>query len=699
MKTSSLHTWLPFLRWFPMSKEGIRADVITGITVALLLVPQSMAYAQLAGLPVVYGLYASVLPVIIAAMWGSCNQLHTAPVAMLSMMSAAAIIPFAQVGTDKFIELAIMLGLMVGVFRLGLGLARLGVLVNFISNPVLVGFTNAAAIIIGFSQLSKIIGVPFPRSDSYLSDLWGVVLQMGEAHWLTLAFAVGAYLLIRATDIFMKRIPGVLLAVVIATALSAFINFENKETISLDAIHATTEVNLIRDYAETKDQLEVLSYNLVKKSEELSGLSSGDTELNLVKAQLQGEVLTLSILEENLKHDYNQRRIELYQTHLVRATQSNGVINYYAQGQVPNGIKVDERRWRFMTVNKNEVVFSSGGAVVGHIPKGLPQFAVPVIDLNIMVMLIPAAFIMALIGFMEATSISKAIAVTTKQRTDVNKELVGQGLANAIGSFFSSYTVSGSFSRSAVAAKAGAKTGLFSIVSALAVVVVLLYLTPLLYHLPQAVLAVIVMMAVFGLIRVQPLIHAWDVDRTGAVIGIIAFVATLVMAPAIANGIMVGIVLTMVAFVIKAMKPRSEIQALDSDGVLTSMTAHDLSPISQDFVPIRFDGALIFANVSYFENAIIEARSLFPNARTILIIGGGINWIDASGEEKIREMVGNLRDVGITLTFSSLKKQVVKAIDQGELMDVIGKENIFRTKAYAIQVLCERHKTEKKLNK
>ena len=177
-----LHRLFPFLRWFPMTMAGMRADLLAGITVALVLVPQSMAYAQLAGLPVVYGLYASFVPVIIASMWGSSSQLHTGPVAMLSLMSAAALIPFATPGSDTFIQLSVMLALMVGVLRLSLGVFKLGAVVNLLSSPVIVGFTNAAALIIGLSQLSKVIGVPFPRTESYLADLWRVLTQIPEVH-------------------------------------------------------------------------------------------------------------------------------------------------------------------------------------------------------------------------------------------------------------------------------------------------------------------------------------------------------------------------------------------------------------------------------------------------------------------------------------------------------------------------------------
>ena len=198
---------LPFLRWFPMSRAGLRADLVAGITVALVLVPQSMAYAQLAGLPVVYGLYASFVPVIIASLWGSSSQLHTGPVAMLSLMSAAALIPFANPGSDVFIELSVMLALMVGILRLTLGVLSLGAVVNLLSSPVIVGFTNAAALIIGLSQLSKVLGVPFPRTESYLADLWRVVGQLPDTHLTTLAFAVGAWLLIAWVRKKQPRLP------------------------------------------------------------------------------------------------------------------------------------------------------------------------------------------------------------------------------------------------------------------------------------------------------------------------------------------------------------------------------------------------------------------------------------------------------------------------------------------------------------
>ena len=250
-----LRNFFPFLRWFPMRGETLRSDVIAGITVAMILIPQAMAYAALAGLPVVYGLYASFLPVIVASMWGVSRFLHTGPVAMLSLMSAAAIAPLATQGTAEFIKLSVTLALMVGVLRLALGVLRLGVLINFASHPVINGFTNAAALIIGLSLLNTFLNVPMSRSDMFLQDLFNVITQLPEAHLATIAFGVGTLV----TLIFLKRIapklPGVLIVVLVATVISHMIGFEKVDEISLSQIHDETARNTLSDFVKTQQEL------------------------------------------------------------------------------------------------------------------------------------------------------------------------------------------------------------------------------------------------------------------------------------------------------------------------------------------------------------------------------------------------------------------------------------------------------------
>jgi MFS superfamily sulfate permease-like transporter len=656
-----MNSLFPFLRWFPMTGDTLRADLMAGITVALVLVPQSMAYAQLAGLPVVYGLYASFIPVIVASLWGSSNQLHTGPVAMLSLMSAAAVMSFATPGTADFIELSIMLALMVGVLRFALGIFRLGAIVNVLSSPVIVGFTNAAALIIGLSQLNKVVGVPFPRSESYLTDVWQVIAQLPQLHWITLCFATGAWLLIVLLRKVSASFPAVLVAVAISIVLSALFGYEEKTTVSLAQVRAAEPVEKIENYANVRDRMAELTARITGYGLEANELERRGGMENVTRAQELRAKIAVSRYElDQLKASKNRLHIELHDIVLQAAPDPNGTLSLYRTAELPPDADGDGSTWRFDGISEDrQVTFSSGGAVVGDIPKGMPTFEIPSIHWSVLLALLPSALVMALIGFMEATSISKAIATTTGERVDTNKELVGQGLANIVGSFFGSYTVSGSFSRSAVATRSGAKTGMFAIVSAFAVMLVLLFFTPYLYHLPQAVLAVIVMMAVFSLIRVAPLVNAWKVDRVGASIGVITFVATLLMAPSIANGILLGIGLTVLHFLIRTMKPRAEVVSRKSDGTLGGAHSHQLEPISRYFVPVRFDGSLTFINVAYFEDMILEAHAKFPEARTILVVGSGINEIDASGEEKIREVIAHLRQVNVDLVFSSLKRQVM----------------------------------------
>ena len=670
----------------------MRADLVAGVTVALVLVPQSMAYAQLAGLPVVYGLYSSFIPVIIASMWGSSSQLHTGPVAMLSLMSAAALIPLATPGSAAFIELSVMLALMVGVLRLALGVLSLGALVNLLSSPVIVGFTNAAALIIGLSQLSKVLGVPFPRTESYLADLWRVVRQIPDSHLLTLVFAFGAWLMIAGLRRYRPRLPGVLIAVAVATVISALVGFEQKVTVETERVADPQILASLQSLDEAQRRMAEITTELAAIAQRADALESdGGLQAVARAAEVRSQIPALEFEQAARKRDVTRLQVDLHHVILHSVMQPDGALSFYTDDDASEVPSADGRRWRLMGVKDGMVTLSAGGDVVGVIPEGLPGVEVPVVQWDLVWALLPAALVMALIGFMEATSISKAIATSTGERVDTNKELIGQGLANIAGSFFSSFTVSGSFSRSAVAARTGAKTGLFAIVSAFGVVLVLLFFTDYLYHLPQAVLAVIVMMAVFSLIRITPLVHAWKVDRVGALTGVTTFVATLVMAPAIANGILLGVVLTVLYFLIRTMRPRAEIVARKPDGTLGGIRANRLTPMSEHFVPVRFDGSLTFINVAYFEDIILEAHSDFPNAKVILVVGSGINDIDASGEEKICEVARRLRKVGVKLVFSGLKHQVRRLLERGGLTEHLGREAFYPDKETALRVLLEKY--------
>jgi SulP family sulfate permease len=314
-------------------------------------------------------------------------------------------------------------------------------------------------------------------------------------------------------------------------------------------------------------------------------------------------------------------------------------------------------------------------------------------DFGVISGLFGTALVMALIGFMEATSISRALAARSREKLDPNQELIGQGLANIVGSFFQSYTVSGSFSRSAVAAKAGASTGFYAVISAFGVVIAMLFFTEYFYHLPKSVLAAIVMSAVFGLIDFKVLLHSWRVNRADGVVGLITFASTLYMAPQLANGVLVGVILTIIVFLMGVMKPRSEIVGRTADGTLAGAVSHNLAPISDHYIVMRFDASLVFINTAFFEQAVLKAISNYPNAKAVLVLGSSINWIDATGEEKLRALAADLEKAGVKLMFSGLKKQVREAFNRAGLDTVLGEESLFPNKVIALKALDERYAT------
>ena len=672
----------PFLRWFPLQPDALRADFIAGITVAMILVPQSMAYAALAGLPVVYGLYASFLPVIVASMWGASRFLHTGPVALLSLMSAAAIEPLASRGSDEFIQLSLLLALMVGVLRLALGLFRMGVLINLASHPVILGFTNAAALIIGLSLLSNFINVPMPRSDTFLLDLWQVVQQLPIAHWETLLYGLATLAVLSWMRKHFPKLPNVLIVVLLGTLVSATTGFEKTAVVAPEQIDSP-EARAVFDRLQANEA----SLKKVKDAQKaLSEKLKAESKLVRQDYSLKAESMRLKGEEESLKHSLYSERVEAFQFALAPVKQPDGQVLY--RTDVKNAWY--EPVWRLSGFDGANLKLSGGGKVVGNIPSGVPGFNLPTFDLGVISGLFATALIMAMIGFMEATSISRALAAKTREKLDPNQELIGQGLANIVGSFFQSYVVSGSFSRSAVAARVGAKTGMFAIVSAIGVLVVMLFFTQYLYHLPQPVLAAIVMSAVFSLIDIKSMAHAWNVRRADGIVGLVTFITTLIMAPQLADGVLVGVALTILMFLAGTMSPRSEVMGRTAEGVLAGAATHDLAPISEKYVVLRFDASLVFINAAYFEQAVLKALSQFPQARALLVLGNSINRIDATGEEKLRALTGDLKGAKVTLMLAGLKKPVREALNRAGLDKVIGEENFFASKDIAIRELDKR---------
>jgi len=552
----------PFLTWLPrLGRDEIRRDLIAGVTVATVLVPQAMAYARLAGLPAVYGLYAAFLPPVVAALWGSSRQLATGPVAMASLISAATVGALALQTPEAFVHASILLALLVGVLRVGLGLLRLGILVNLLSTPVVVGFSNAAALIIAGSQLHSILGVERGNESILLASL-AVEMQraLGGVEWQTLGMAAVALAIMLGLR---QRHIRVMIAVAITTILAWLIGYQ--------------------------------------------------------------------------------------------------------------------------------------GAIVGDIPRGLPSLSIPNIDAALMWQLLPGAFVLTLIGLMEAMSIARTIATRTKQHIDINQELIGQGMANLVGGVFNSYAVSGSFSRSAINFGAGAASGLSSVVASVIVMLTLLYLTPLFYYLPQATLAIVIILAVLSLVRITAVRRAWQVSRADGGIAIVTFLVTLAFAPQLHWGIVTGVVLSLGHFLRRTMRPHVAYLARHEDGALVDADAHGLQ-LDPHIAVIRFDARLYYGAAAYFEDRVLEALVRLPELRHIVLDAGGINRIDATGVETLRRLVEDLRAGGVGIYVTRVKNDVWKVMERDGLAGMIGDDHFFDWNQHALEHLWSQMASDKREN-
>jgi SulP family sulfate permease len=680
---------LPFLAWFPVNSIILRGDLIAGITGALVLVPKAMAYAQLSGLPVYYGLYVALVPAILGALWGSSRQLATGPVAIVSLMTAAAITPFAIPFSDEFVGLALLLALLVGIIQFALGAFKLGTIVNFVSHPVILGFMNAAAIIIALSQLDMLLGIPKGRSDFFLKDIWEMATYIPLTHLPTLAMSAFALVLMLG----LKKIkplskPSVLVAVVITTLVSYAIGFEHKSKAKAEEIDDPAIQSLVIGYINADDNIRDLSAILTTKSTELRTLGKERDIAGIAEVDHQVELMKLAVA--NLERENKLRMQTLHKLHFLRAKAAESApAHLYLPDQVPAGVETDGRKWHVKKIEKGSIALMGGGDVVGNIPSGLPAFKLPTLGLDAILSLLSAALIIALVAFMESISMAKAMAAKTKDKIDPNQELIGQGLANMGGAFFQSYPACGSFTGSAINLQAGAKTGFAMVFNGLFVAVTLLFLTPTLYHLPKAVLAVIILLAVTSLITPAALRHTWKASRKDGIVALITFVATLAYAPHLDKGIMIGAVLAIVIHLYETMAPRVAILGRFSDGTLRDAKINNL-PASDVVTAIRFDGRLYFANVSHFEEAVLNAVADNPEAPYVLIVGEGINGIDASGEEVIHHLVERLNENGIVVLFSGLKKQIHDVMQATGLREIIGEKRFFATAEEALDAIYSR---------
>ncbi len=270
------------------------------------------------------------------------------------------------------------------------------------------------------------------------------------------------------------------------------------------------------------------------------------------------------------------------------------------------------------------------------------------------------------------------------QRLNANQELIGQGLGNVVGSLFQSHPPSGSFSRSAVNLEAGALTGFSSLIAACFVVATLLWLTPLLYYLPQATLAAVIMMAVGGFINFRAIWHAWLAHRHDGIVAVVTFALTLAFAPLLDKAILAGVGLLLKLYLLRSMNPCVAVLLRHPDGTLHDAETFGLRTCDEISL-IRFDGLLCtFANTSYFEDRVREHLAMKPRLKYLIVVGDGINQIGSSGVKLLEDLAGQLRQSGNEIFFIGLKKQVLNVLKRTGVYGRLGPQRFFRTEEQAL---------------
>lgn len=675
----------PFTVWAKdYDRRLFKSDLTAGFSLSLLMAPQAMANAVLAGLPAYHGLYAAAIPGFIGALFGSSRQLVTMPAAVIGMLSAAALSPIASSGTAGYIAYVALLTLMVGGIQFLLGLLRMGILVNFLSSPVLEGFTNAAAILIAASQLNKLLGIEVERGARQLETLVKVLKVAAHyVHWPTVAMALLTLLTLYLAKKYVRQLPDILVAVIVATLVSWGANYERRVDMPLRHIHSDRAVALINSLDAIKTGLNELETRRKTLTAELENLDESESDYSTrMRYSYQTKVLGLDM--EEFRQDAARKRDLLRSVHLYEASApgaDEAQRDFYEKNNIPEGYNVGWRSWRIRasqsSFNPSGITVDGGGEVLGHIPAGLPKLALPAFDYGIFFELLPSALIIAFISFAEAISIAKSMAAKKGQWVDPNQELIGQGLANISGGFFMAPPCSGSFSVSAVNFAYGARSPAAAMVSSLSILVMLFSLTPFLYHLPIVVLAVAITRSVFKLINFNAVRRAWTAQWYDGAISIITFFATLYFAPNLDYGILSGVILTVMVSFYRTMRPKVIRLSSGPDFLSRDAEYHNLRECEHIAV-LYFQQDLIYSNAAVLEEHVLERIEHMPKLRHMHFVCNGINDIDASGEETLANLIHILHKAGVVVSVSGLTGSVADVLDRTGVLAMIGPGNIFR---------------------
>ena len=516
---------LPFLRWPRPTRALLRGEALAGLTVGLMVIPQGVAYAQLAGMPLVTGIYASLLPALVAVLFSASARLSVGPVALTSLLIYAGLAPLAQPGSPEWVDLAVWLALLSGALQAALGLARFGWLLNLVNSPVLTAFTQAAAVLIVSSQLPALLG---------LAGGWTGLLAQPAINPAAAAFGLASLALLWLARRWRPAFPSILVIVLIAAGVSWLTGFE-----------------------------------------------------------------------------------------------------------------------------------ATGGKVIGALPSGLPSLYIPTWPgWQALGQLVLPTLVVTLISFLETASSAKVDNQRKGERWDQDQDLIGQGLAKIASGLSGAFATSSSFSRSALNLYAGAQTGWATVFSVAVVLLALLLFTPTLRHVPQAVLAAIVVVAVVGLIRPREFVRLWRISRVEGVIAACTFAITIAAAPRLYWGVLAGVLMALSHYLYRNLHPRIIEVGLHPDGTLRDRHLWQLPPLAPHTLALRMDAALDFASAGAFERCVVEYLSEHPGTRQVCLLAQPINHIDATGAEVFARVLALLEQRGVRLLVSGLKlpaDQVLRA--------------------------------------
>lgn len=551
MRTPSITRYFPFFAWPRPTWTLLRQELPAGVTISLMLLPQGVAYAALAGMPLVAGIYASLLPALVAVLWSSSPRLGVGPTALTSLLIAASLSSMAEPGTAQWVTLAAWLALMAGIVQWALGALRGGWLVNLVTSPVLNGFTQAAGVLIVLSQLPALLG---------LRSTWSALLREPSIHHLqgwACAFGIASLVALLLLKRYAKKVPAAIVVVSVCGVLSAALGF-----------------------------------------------SEGD------------------------------------------------------------------------------------GAVVGHLPSGLPSLAMPAaIGWNQWTQLLMPVVVISLVSFLEVASSAQVEHRAAGTRWNENQDLMAQGMAKVVAGLSASFPISASFSRSAVSLHSGAQTGWATVFAIAMVLIVVLWFTPLLYHIPQATLAAIVVSAVISLIQPRTLLALFKLSRAEGGIALVTFALTLATAPRLYWGVLTGVLLTLSHFLYHHLHPRIVELGEHGDGSLRSRTIWNLPPIHPQVLAVRMDAEWDFASSSALERYVEQALDHRPEVRHLFIDAQPINRMDVTGVEAFSRLHLSLQKRGICLHIAGLKLPVQDILSRAGCLTLGTDLLLYRTSGQALATL------------